>query len=231
MYENQFIRFFETEEEALESHVGHHVEGYDLVIHLDAEDEQAYLYVNGQYEGVFYMSHGVCTIPAEAFEAIGMHDGDIIKLQRQDRYTTNGIVFHKTTNGLAHLQYRCYENCFGFPFVSGYRADAWVQINLKSPQYSQSDKTYTKSDGSIITLYSQARKEWEGETEYLTEDEHDKIMIALMCDEVYINGKRVSKSASYDIDWESHDTLCDGTKAAKATFKVQENMVSRNSNY
>jgi hypothetical protein len=103
---------------------------------------------------------------------------------------------------------------------------------MAKPQPIQDDKTYVKADGSVVTLYAKYYKEWECETEFLSEAMHDKIIAALSCDEVWINGTRVTKTDSYKIDWENYDLDCDGvTKLAKATFKVRANVTQRNSNY
>ena len=151
---------------------------------------------------------------------------------RDNFYTSCLLRYASDTEGLSVLKYRCNEDCFGFPFASyGGEASVLLPILLSKPQYNQEDKVYTKSNGQTVVLYAQARKEWSGETEYLPEDMHDKIAVALMCDEVSINGRRVFKSGQYNVDWESYDTLSDGTKTARATFAVEENTVSRNSNY
>ncbi len=132
------------------------------------------------------------------------------------------------------LRYNCNEDTFGFPFRSagGVYASQPVPLNLYAPQNSQDDKTYVKANGKVVTLYAKYFKEWEVETDYLSEETHDKIVAALSCDEVFINGKRVTKSDNYQVDWENYDLDCDGvTKLARATFKVRENTNQRNSNY
>lgn len=163
-----------------------------------------------------------------------LDDGELFRFYLYDMdfdYYSNVFRYTRSIDGLSTIKYKCNEDTLGFPFASyGGYASALLPILIKAPQYSQDDKTYVKQDGSVVTLYSQARKEWDGETEYLTESIHDKIMVALMCDELYVDGVRVSKSGSYDVDWDNYDTI-DDTKVAKASFKVQSNMVSRNSNY
>lgn len=130
------------------------------------------------------------------------------------------------------LDYRCYEPAFGFPVLGQEYNHVLLPIRLHSPQFEQEDKTYVKADGEVVTLYAKYYKEWEGETEYLPEAIHDKIVAALSCDEVYIDDRRVTKTDKYQIDWENSDTACDGiTKLAKATFKVREHVTQRNSNY
>lgn len=138
----------------------------------------------------------------------------------------------------AYIRYSCDEDAFGFPFSlvntdnQYFGLSLYLPIRLHSPQNVQDDKTYVKADGEVVTLYAKYYKEWEAETEYLSADIHDKIVAALSCDEVYINGKRVTKSDKYQVDWKNYDLDCDGvTKLAKATFKVREHITQRNSNY
>lgn len=153
---------------------------------------------------------------------------------------SNPIVVIQEDYGFSEVGYKCNEDALGFPFDSAddyddateNRAVISLPIRLKSPQNAQEDKTYVKATGEVVTLYAKYYKEWEGETEYLSEAMHDKIVAALACDEVYINGKRVTKSDKYQVDWENYDLDCDGkTKLAKATFKVRANVTQRNSNY
>ena len=107
-----------------------------------------------------------------------------------------------------------------------------IPVNLYAPQAVQDSQTYVDANGNVTTLYAKYYKEWEGETDYLSESMHDKIIAALSCDEVFINGKRVTKTDNYQIDWDNYDLDCDGvTKLARATFKVRENITQRNSNY
>lgn len=137
---------------------------------------------------------------------------------------------------LSSVKYACNENAFGFIFgKTDNENDIYIQhpmpINIHSPQFKQEDKIYTKLNGEQVVLYATVSREYEGETDYIPEEWHKKIIAALSCDKVYINGERVTKSGSYDIDWEKCDTACDGTKLARATFKVSDNIMQRNSNY
>ena len=106
-----------------------------------------------------------------------------------------------------------------------------MPIRLHSPQFKQEDKIYTKRNGEQVVLYANITKEYEGETDYIPMEWHEKILVALSCDEVYINGERVTKSGSYDIDHENYTTSDCGIKLLRATFKVTTNVTQRNSNY
>jgi hypothetical protein len=129
----------------------------------------------------------------------------------------------------AVVKYYCYEEAFGFPFSGAKRfIQQLLPIHLHSPQFKQSDKIYEKLSGEQVVLYATISREYEAETDYIPEAWHKKIIAALSCDRVYINGERYTKSGSYDIDWDKSE--CD-TKLAKATFKVSDNIMQRNSNY
>lgn len=158
----------------------------------------------------------------------------ILKLYRGNvvRYSIPLVRMPSKMVEFSHIRYRCNEDAFGFPFSDGSYAAFYLPLRLHSPQNVQDDKTYVKTNGEVVTMYAKYYKEWEGETEYLSADMHDKIVAALSCDEVYIDGKRVTKSDKYQVDWENYDLDCDGvTKLARATFKVRENTNQRNSNF
>ena len=177
-------------------------------------------------QGLFYEANN--TTPLEEGEQY------FIRIRRGQsiyRYS-NPIIFSHDADEFSVLRYRCYEEAFGFPFDGTKYVSIYLPIRIHSPQNVQDDKTYVKADGSVVTLYAKYYKEWEGETEYLSEEMHDKIVAALSCDEVYINGRRVTKTDKYQIKWENYYFDCDGeTKLAKATFKVRANITQRNSNY
>lgn len=156
----------------------------------------------------------------------------VVEVQESGQSVASQLLCYRSSmDGLSVIKYKCDPDTFGFPFSTGGYAIVTLPILLTQPQYGQEDKTYTKSNGDIVVLYAQHRKEWSGETEYLPEHMHDKIVTALACDEVYINGDRVTKDGSYDVNWDNYDQLPDGTKTARATFKVRANTLSRNSNY
>lgn len=133
---------------------------------------------------------------------------------------------------LSVIEYCCKEPAFGFPFSGRKRfVQQLMPINLHSPQYKQEDKVYTKLNGEQIVLYANITKEYEGETDYIPMEWHEKILIALSCDYVYINGERVTKSGNYEIDHDNCTYSDCGIKLMRATFKVTTNVTQRNSNY
>ncbi len=144
---------------------------------------------------------------------------------------------------LSSLRYYCHEPQFGFPFgefwipagrVGGRYFSNTVQvalpIHLAAAQYKQTDKIYENRNGEQIVLYATIQKEYEGETDYIPESWHEKIVTALSCDEVYINDERVTKSDSYEIDHDNYTYSDCGIRLTRATFKVKTNVIQRNSN-
>lgn len=132
---------------------------------------------------------------------------------------------------LSMLKYLCNEPAFDFPFANGAYVSQALPILLSKPQYNQEDKIYTKRDGEQIVLHSSITKEYEGETDYIPMEWHEKILIALACDEVYINGERVTKNGSYEINHDNYTHTDCGIKLMRATFKMTTNVTQRNSNY
>ncbi len=142
---------------------------------------------------------------------------------------------------LSVLSYWCNEPQFGIPFSQYTHSTRpiimrngneiiTIPIRLSAAQYTQSDKIYETRNGDQIVLYATINKEYEGETDYIPEAWHEKIVTALSCDEVYINGERVTKSDSYEIDQENYTYADCGIRLTRATFKVKTNVVKRNSN-
>lgn len=127
--------------------------------------------------------------------------------------------------------YYCNEPAFGFPFEKQYHIRQVMPLNLYSPQYKQEDKVYTKRNGEQVVLFASITKEYEGETDYIPMEWHEKILMALSCDEVYINGEKVTKSGNYEIDHDNCTYSDCGIKLLRATFKVTTNVTQRNSNY
>ena len=147
-----------------------------------------------------------------------------------EEYYSNLLVKESDVQ-YAVLRYSCKEPAFGFPFDGIGYVQQLMPINLYSPQFKQEDKVYTKRNGEQVVLFASITKEYEGETDYIPMEWHEKILMALSCDEVYINRERVTKSGSYEIDHDNCTYSDCGTKLMRATFKVTTNVTQRNSNY
>lgn len=130
------------------------------------------------------------------------------------------------------LEYRCNESQFDFLYNAApdYYNKVRLPIRIFNPQFPQADKVYIKSNGERSVQFSKIDKEWKLETEYLTAELHEKIIVALAHDTIIIDGESVTKSAEYEISWDDYvEYDCSG-KLSKATCKVQQNRTLRNSN-
>ncbi len=104
------------------------------------------------------------------------------------------------------LEYSCDENSYGFNYCSDDTPNkVRLPIFISRPQLRTEQSIYTRSTGEINILKAVKKKEYEGETDSLTEDMHEKIDIALDHDNVHITSKHytggIRKSGDYDIEW------------------------------
>lgn len=150
----------------------------------------------------------------------------------ENYYYSNNLIYIGCENyeETSLLEYRCNEDEFGFVYSLG---DVFnkvrLPIRLFSAQFPQEDNVYITRSGERKVLYAKVNKEWMFETDYLPEELHQKIIIALSHDEVYINGERVQKSDKYELDWDSV-LKSDCGDCVKGTCKMQQNKTLRNSN-
>ncbi len=92
---------------------------------------------------------------------------------------------------------------------------------ITRPQYPREANVFRRADGSTATLSAIIRKVFEGETDNLPQEIHERLIIALSHDDVTIEGRYlttgVSLDGDYDIDWSKFLSF----PLAKAAFKVQ----------
>lgn len=89
------------------------------------------------------------------------------------------------------------------------------------PQFPTESNTFRLANGSRKTLSSIIRKVFDGETDNLPRELHERLVIALKHDDVTIEGKYylggVSLEGDYDIDWNKFLDF----PLAKAAFKLE----------
>lgn len=144
---------------------------------------------------------------------------------------SNLLRRYENTNGeLSLLSYTCDTTTFGLPFTSARPIRQWLPIWLNKPAYNQKDEIYEKLSGERVVLFATINKELQAQTDYIHDEWHSRIVLALSCDNVQVNGERLTKSDNYDIDWDNHTESDCGVWLAKATWKMVANVTSRNSN-
>lgn len=146
-------------------------------------------------------------------------------------YMSNLFRYVSDTSETVLVKYLCSEAQFGFDYTID---NSYNQVRLpilaRLPQFPQEDKVYIDGNGVRRLLYSKVDKEYNLETEYIPEDWHEKLIIALSHDEVYFDGERLQKSAAYEINYDEFDELPCGTRLYKASAKLSKNVTQRNNN-
>ncbi|MBK7882491.1 MAG: fibronectin type III domain-containing protein [Chitinophagaceae bacterium] len=106
------------------------------------------------------------------------------------------------------LEYSCDENSYGFNYcaIETFSPNkVRLPIYISRPQLKTDQSIYSRSNGIINILKATKKKEYEGETENLTEGMHEKIDIALDHDHVHITTKHytggIRKTGDYEIEW------------------------------
>jgi hypothetical protein len=104
-----------------------------------------------------------------------------------------------------------------------------LPLHLTEPQYPQEQEVYRLKSGYRRHLFAEIEKTYNLKTDFLPEELHQKLVIALSHDEVYINDILLTKAESYSIDWGNTEVI-DGIKYAMASAGMVENVTARNDN-
>lgn len=182
------------------------------------------------YEHTFYHE-------AFAINSVGdrfiYHAGGVLytpEVEYEYRYSNLLRRYENPEGLLAMIEYTCGTETFGLPFTTSRPIRQWLPIMVKDPQPEQKDEVYEKLSGERVVMYATINEKYSCETDYIPYEWHKRIVMALSCDIVKINGTRLTKSESYEIDWENKIKLECGEKLTKAEWKMVANITSRNSN-
>ena len=146
-------------------------------------------------------------------------------------YYSNLLRRYENQDGeFALLSYTCDSETFDLPFTSSRPIRQWLPIWLNKPDFTQKDEIYEKLSGERVVLYATINKELQAQSDYIPEWWHERIVMALSCDVVKVNGVKLTKSDNYKIDWDNHTEADCGVWLARATWKMVANVTSRNSN-
>lgn len=147
---------------------------------------------------------------------------------------TNCFIRIAATDQCFHsvLRYKNEENAYYFDYeTKSFRNVVMLPFYLKNPQLPIDEKSYRKSDGSYIKLFSRMDEEFELETDYMPYDWHRKLQIALQHDDVIIQNNNKDQLAAdmpaqfvcteeYDIEWNAvpyHTVAKANTKVIRAS--------------
>lgn len=80
-----------------------------------------------------------------------------------------------------------------------------LPLQLHSPQYPQERSVFRKANGETKTMSVIVRKNYELETDYMPDNWHQRLIIALSHDNITLEGERylggVSQDGDYNIEW------------------------------
>lgn len=106
----------------------------------------------------------------------------------------------------------------------------WLPLYQRKPKYPETRKVYIKSDKSYKTLSASIEKEYENLVEFMPDEFHDRLVVALSHDNIHFTSSKIDadvfKKGDYNIEWGEDDTL----ESAQAIFVVNAQFEGRNSN-
>lgn len=116
------------------------------------------------------------------------------------------------------IKYRCNENSFGLYYnvdngagnlISSFYNKIRLPFYLKEPQFPVTRNVFIKSDGSRKKLSARIANEYMVGTDYMPKAWHEKLIVALEHDELFITNtnsgftdQAFSQEGSYDINWQ-----------------------------
>jgi len=180
---------------------------------------------------LYIRSWGANGVPYQQYANIQINAGSQMIFNQSADWYSNLLRRYENPKGeLALLSYTCDTETFDLPFTSSRPIRQWLPIWLNKPAFNQKDEIYEKLSGERVVLFATINKELQAQTDYIPEWWHERIVLALSCDKVFVNGTRLTKSDNYDIDWDNHTEADCGVWLAKAKWKMVANVTSRNSN-
>ncbi len=153
-----------------------------------------------------------------------------LKLTNKD---TNEVFYSNTLVYLPDcdyplISYRCDKSKFGFHYSGTQVNSVRIPCILFKPAYEENKTSYTDSNGKDRILFTDVRKKYTFQTDYLPEEWHDKIKVALSHDLLFIDGVEYVERGTYKILEESYNLGCEDGYMGETEVAV--NFVERNTN-
>jgi len=172
----------------------------------------------------YYLIKPKFTNKPDCFRVVLLSNGNII--------SGKSNIFVRKDNGdySSRVEYRSAGDNFGFAYNENlFLNSVRLPVYLLDPKFTQAREVYGTLSGRKKILSASVRNEYDLDTDYMTEEMHRNLIVALMHDEVYIDGRLLTQTGDYSVDWDNY--LMDGdTKTAKGKCTVSANVVSRSSN-
>lgn len=122
--------------------------------------------------------------------------------------STNCFTVVQSNCFTTKLEYGCNEDAFGF-YGQGFFNSIRLPMYLSRGQYDSDEKGYQKSNGQFVKLAERVNKTYELRTDWMPEQWHDRLRVALSCDTVQVTNENANitevaiyKKDEYEIEWD-----------------------------
>lgn len=135
-------------------------------------------------------------------------------------YTSNTFKLITELGFTSVIEYSCFEDNNGFYYCADDIPNrVRLSFHLSRPQYLDEEEVYIRSGGDIDVLSSVTKKEFEGETDFMPDELHERLKIALSSDAVRVESSKytggIRKNGNYQIEWDDENE-----GEAPASFKA-----------
>ena len=146
-------------------------------------------------------------------------------------YYSQPFTFTENITDTSYLLYYSIKQVFGFPYDDDtYANRIRLPLKIEKPKFPQQDEIYIDAMGVRRLLTSRVDKEYTLETDYLSVEMHEKIIVALSHNFVFINDEQLQRSGAYEIDYENELLSDCGEKLYKGTARMARNTTLLNLN-
>jgi hypothetical protein len=174
-------------------------------------------------EIILYWPHGIFYLTTHILLEEVFRLGLIIETGANQFIELPSNRLYRTDNKCytSRIEYSCEENSYDFIYCNiDFKNKVRLPFYLSKPNWNDDETIYVRSDGSIKVTKSVTQKEYEGATDWMNEDFHEKFKIALSHDEVNVYSEKytggIRKNGKYEPNYE--DTTMENL--APASFKV-----------
>lgn len=152
-------------------------------------------------------------------------------LSGSTHYYSQPFTYTQNVTETSILKYYSEKQVFGFPYDDDdFQNRIRLQFKIEKPQFPQQDEIYIDAMGVRRLLTSRVDKEYALETDYLSVEMHEKIIVALSHNFVFINDEQLQRSGAYEIDYENELLSDCGEKLYKGTARMARNTTLLNLN-
>jgi hypothetical protein len=135
------------------------------------------------------------------------------------------------------IQYSNNSNAFYFDYSDAtFYNKIRLPFYLHSPTFAEENKSYQKSDGSSVLLFSRIWKDYKVKTDYMLDNLHEKFQIATAHSNIIVacNYSGISESVirteKIEVAWIEEESPLINVAQAKTTFRIATPVQSINSN-